>query len=74
MPVQAPTEVLGRGRTARPSTSGCHDSSAAGLHARVIVGEHGQTVTYERDVARNSAEARCRSQMWLHDKWSTQRQ
>ncbi|WP_417235615.1 hypothetical protein [Arthrobacter sp.] len=45
-----------------------HDS---GLYAWVIVGEHGQVVTYERDVAWISAEARRHTHMWLHDQWIT---
>lgn len=40
-----------------------------GLYAWVIVGEHEQVITYERDVAWNSAEARRHTHMWLHDQW-----
>ena len=42
-----------------------------GLYAWVIVGEDGQIVTYERDVAWSSAEARRHTHMWLHDQWIT---
>lgn len=45
-----------------------HDN---GLYAWVIVGEHGQVVTYERDIAWISAEARRHTHMWLHDQWIT---
>ncbi|MFF9511501.1 hypothetical protein ACF1BU_34135 [Streptomyces sp. NPDC014724] len=70
--MQAPTKLLGRGRTVRPSTSGCDQySSETRLYAWAIVGKHGQVITYERDVAWNSAEARCRTHMWLHDQWNT---
>lgn len=42
-----------------------------GLYAWVIVGERGQVITYERDVAWISAEARRHTHMWLHDQWIT---
>lgn len=45
-----------------------HDN---GLYAWVIVGEHGQVLTYERDIAWISAEARRHTHMWLHDEWIT---
>ncbi len=41
----------------------------SGLYAWVIVGEHAQIVTYERDIVWNSGEARRHTHMWLHDRW-----
>ncbi|WP_312976656.1 hypothetical protein [Corynebacterium sp.] len=43
----------------------------SGLYAWVIIGEHEQVVTYERDIAWISAEARRHTHMWLHDRWIT---
>ncbi|MEV7973317.1 hypothetical protein [Cellulomonas sp. NPDC089187] len=40
-----------------------------GLYTWVIVGEGGQVITYERDVAWIGSESRRHTHMWLHDHW-----
>lgn len=64
-------ELIRTGRNEQAVVAGIKVKTAHtnGLYAWVIVSEHGQVVTFERDVAWNSAEARRHTHMWLHDQW-----